>query len=255
MDVWLDRHVFTENVEALPDQPGLVEMTQVALELLSRNENGFYLEVEGASVDKALHPMDYDRGLADMIEFDRAVAAAVEWAAANAPDTLIIVTSDHAHSYDVYGTVDVEEFNAAETDADRRNAIGVYQDAGFPTYEDADGDFFPDSWAPSVVLAQGKVDNPVHTEDFQVSPVYRVPSLTTEDDEGVATTTDNPEDDPNGLPLGGNLPEDAPTSVHTLQSVPVYAHGPGSACLGRVQENIEVFFCMAAAVGLNPAAE
>jgi alkaline phosphatase len=225
--------------------------------VLNQNENGFYVEIEAANVDKALHPMDFDRALADTIEFDRAVAAAVDWVAANAPDTLIIVTSDHAHSYDVYGTVDVEAFNAAGHDIARRNAIGVYQDAGFPTYEDADGDYYPDNWAPSIVLAQGKVDNPVFTEDFQVSPVYRVPSLVTElgDEEPLAVSVDNPADDPNGLLLGGNLPEGSNSSVHTLQSVPVFAHGPGADCLGRVQENIEVFFCMAAAIGLNPTAE
>ena len=253
MNVWLDRHVYTENVEAFPDQPDLDVMTLAALDILNQNENGFYLQVEGASIDKALHPMDFDRALADTIEFERAVAAAVEWAEVNAPDTLIIVTSDHAHSYDVYGTVDTEAFNAATVDIERRNAIRVYQDAEFPTYEDADGDYFPDDWAPSIALAQGKVDNPVYTEDFQVSPEYRVPSLVVEigEDEPLALTADNPADDPLGLPLGGNLPEGSNSSVHTLQSVPVYAHGPGSDCLGRVQENIEVFFCMAAAVGLD----
>ncbi len=247
MDVWLDKNVFTDNVAEFPDQPNLDVMVLAALEVLGQNENGFYLEVEGASVDKALHPMDFDRALADMIEFERSVAAAVQWAEQNAPDTLIIVTSDHAQGYDVYGTVDVEAFNAAEDDNGKRDAIGIYSDAGFPTYEDANGDFFPDDWAPSIVLAQGKVDNPFFTEDFQVSPVYRTPSIN--DEEG--NTIDNPDDDPNGLPLGGNLPNGATSSVHTLQSVPVYAHGPGSECLGRSQENTEVFFCMAAAIGLN----
>lgn len=257
MNVWLDRHVFTDNVEDFPDQPDLDTMTLAALDILSQNENGFYLQVEGASIDKQLHPMDFDRALADTIEFDRAIAAAVAWVQENAPDTLIVVTSDHAHSYDVFGTVDVEAFNAATVDVERRNAIRVYTDAGFPTYEDADGDFFPDDWAPSIVLAQGKVDNPVFTEDYQVSPVPRVPSLVARlgDEDPISLTADNPEDDPLGLPGGGNLPEGSNSSVHTLQSVPVYAQGPGSDCLGRVQENIEVFFCMAAAVGLNPAAE
>ena len=250
MDVWLDKNVFTDNSAAFPDQPNLDEMTLAALAVLGQNPNGFYLEVEGASVDKALHPMDFDRALADTIEFERAVAAAVEWAAENAPDTLIIVTSDHAQGYDVYGTVDTEAFNAATDDSGKRNAIRVYADAGFPTYEDADGDYFPDSWDVSVVLAQGKVDNPVFTEDFQVSPVYRTPSLSAD-----GKTTDNPDDDPNGLSLGGNLPEGSNSSVHTLQSVPVYASGPGAGCFGRNQENTEVFFCMAAAIGLNPVAE
>lgn len=255
MDVWLDRNVYTDNVAALPDQPGLEQMTMAALNVLNQNENGFYALVEAASVDKQLHPMDYDRALADAIEFDRTIAATIEWVAANAPDTLIIVTSDHAHSYDVYGTVDVEAFNAAVSDIDRRGAINIYADAGFPTYEDADGDSFPDNWAPSVVLAQGKVDNPLFTEDFQVSATPRVPALNASVAGGALTVTvDNPEDDPTGLSLGGNLPDGANSSVHTLQSVPVFAQGPGAECLGRVMENTEVFFCMAAAFGLNPAA-
>lgn len=256
MDTWLDRNVFTDNVANFPDQPGLETMTLAALNVLNQNENGFYLQIEAASVDRQLHPLDFDRALAEVIEFDRSIAAAVQWVEANAPDTLIVVTSDHAHSYDVYGTVDVEKFNAAISDIERRNAIGIYGDAGFPTYEDADGDFFPDNWAPSVVLAQGKVDSPVYTEDYQVSPTPRVPSLTLRlgEDQSVSLSVDNPDDDPNGLPLGGNLAEGNTQSVHTLQSVAVYAQGPGSDCLGRVQENIEVFFCMAAAMGIDPTA-
>jgi alkaline phosphatase len=250
MNVWLDKNVYTENVTDFPDQPNLDEMTMAAIEVLSQNEEGFYLEVEAASIDKQLHPMDFDRALADAIEFDRAVAAAAEWAAQNAPDTLIIVTSDHAHSYDVFGTVDVEAFNAAEDDTGRRNAIGIYSAAGFPTYTDEDGDYFPDEWDVSVTLAQGKVENPPFTEDFQVSTTPRTPAIST--DEGYV---DNPEDDPNGLPLGGNLPAGSGSSVHTLQDVPVYAQGPGSECLGRVLENVEIFFCIANALGLDPAGE
>ncbi len=251
MNVWLDRNVYTDNVSDFPNQPGLEEMTVAAIEILSQNPNGFYLEVEAASVDKQLHPMDFDRALADMIEFDRAIAATVAWAEENAPDTLIIVTSDHAHSYDVYGTVDVEAFNSAEDVVSKQNAIGIYNGAGFPTYEDADGDFFPDDWSPSVVLAQGKVDNPFFTEDFQVSSVPRSPASF--NDEGVVV--DNPDDDPNGLALGGNLPAGSNSSVHTMQDVPVFATGPGAEYFGRSQENIEVFFGMAYAIGLDPSAE
>ncbi len=250
MNVWLDRHVYTDNLGDFPDQPDLTDMTTAALEILSTNPNGFYLEVEAASVDKQLHPMDFDRALADTIEFDRAIAAAYEWVQTNAPDTLIVVTSDHGQGYDVYGTVDVETFNTAADEIERRNAVQIYADAGFPTYVDKDGDYFPDSWNVDIVLAQGKVDNPNFTEDFQVSETPRAPSIVLDDE----TVVDNPDDDPNGLALGGNLPLDADTSVHTMQDVPVYAQGPGSECLGRVLENTEVFFCMAAAIGLDPSA-
>jgi len=249
MNVWLDRNVYTDNVADFPNQPGLDEMTLAALEVLSQNENGFYLMVEASSVDKQLHPNDFDRAIADMIELDVTIMQTMEWLEANGrlENTLIIVTSDHAHSFDVYGTVNVEAFNAAEDDNARRNAIGIYQGAGFPTYADEDGDYFPDSWVTDIVLAWGKVENPPFTEDFQVSPVPRSPSIISE---GVAV--DNPEDDPNGLPLGGNLPAGATSSVHTLQDVPVYAQGPNSEHLGRFVSNIEVFFAMADALGLDP---
>ena len=247
MDTWLDRNVFGDNAA---DQPGLVDMTLAALQVVSKNENGFYLEVEAAHVDKQLHPMDFDRALAEGIEFDRTIAATVEYLEANGmmENTLIIVTADHGHSFDVYGTVDVEAFNAAEDEAGKRAAIGIYQNAGSPTYVDEDGDMYPDNWAPSVTLAMGKVDHPAFTEDFQVSETPREPSIN--DENGV--TLDNPEDDPNGLVMSSNLPDGSTSSVHTLQDVPVYAQGPGSEALRGVNENIEVFFAMANAIGLDP---
>ena len=249
MNVWLDRNVYTENLGDLTDQPGLVDMTLAALDILGDSENGFYLEVEAASVDKAMHPLDQERTIADLIEFDQALGAAMEWVAANAPDTLIVVTADHGHGYDVYGTVDVEAFNAGTTDMEKRAAIGIYNEAGFPTYEDADGDGFPDDWDPSVVLAGFVNNTPEYTEDFQVSPVYRVPSA---DVEGVYR--DNPDDDPNGIFVAGNLPPDSDTGVHTLQDVPIFAMGPGAEAFGHVMDNTEIFFGMASAIGLDPLA-
>jgi alkaline phosphatase len=253
MNVWLDRNVYKDNVKSAPDQPGLVAMTTAALDVLGKNPNGFYLEVESASIDKQMHPMDYDRAIADTIEFERAVAAAAEWAAKNAPDTLIIVTADHSHGYDVYGTVDVTKFNAATDDAGKRSAIGIYNNAKYPTYEDKDGDFFPDNWEPTITLAHSRGDTPNHTEDYQVSKTARVPALC-ETKDNVTTCVDNPEDDPNGLALGGNLPVNSGSGVHTLADVPVFGTGPGSEALVGVYHQSEIFFVMANAIGLDPSA-
>lgn len=251
MNVWLDRNVYTDNLGDFADQPGLVDMTLSALDVLGENENGFYLMVESGSVDKQLHPLDQERALSDLIEFDNAVAAAIEWASVNAPDTLIVVTADHGHGYEVYGTVNVETFNAAEDDAGKRSAIGIYDRAGYPTYEDADGDFFPDTWDVSVVFA-GLVNNhPDYTEDFQVSLTPRVPAVADADGNYI----DNPDDDPNGIPMSGNLPLGSSTGVHTLQDVPVFASGPGADFFGQVMDNTETFFGMAYALGLDPLAE
>ncbi len=250
LSVWLDRNVYTENLGDFTDQPGLVEMTLAALDVLGQNENGFYLAIEAASVDKQMHPLDQERALSDLIEFDMALGAAIEWVAENAPNTLIVVTSDHGHGYDVYGTVDITEFNAAEDDAGRRNAIGLYGAAGYPTYTDEDGDGFP-NWEADVTFAGTVNNHPDYTEDFQVSPVPRAPAIV--NDEGVAV--DNPDDDVTGIPMSGNLPMSSTSGVHTLQDVPVFAYGPGAECLNGVYHQSEIFFCMAASIGLDPSAE
>jgi alkaline phosphatase len=246
MNVWLDRNVYTDNLGDFTDQPGLPGMTLAALEVLKQNENGFYLQVEAASVDKQMHPLDQERALSDLIEFDMAIGAAMEWVEQNAPDTLIVITADHGHGYDVYGTVDVTEFNEGETDLERREAIRVYGAADYPTYTDEDGDGFP-NWEADIVFA-GTVNNgPDRTENFQVSPSSRVPAIQNED----GVYVDNPEDDPNGIAQQGNLDPASSTGVHTLQDVPVFAMGPGAAAFGGVYHQREVFFGMAAAIGLD----
>ncbi len=56
-----------------PDQPLLPDMTRKALEVLDNgNRNGFFLMVEGASIDKQSHNMDSERAIMDTIEFDKA---------------------------------------------------------------------------------------------------------------------------------------------------------------------------------------
>ncbi len=248
MNVWLDRNVYTDNVGDFTDQPGLEAMTLAALDVLNQNPNGFYLEVESGSVDKQMHPLDQERALSELIEFDQTVGAVLEWVAANAPDTLVVVTADHGHGYDVYGTVDTTVFNAGTTDAERREAIGVYQDAGFPDYQDANGDGQPE-WEDATITFAGAVNNhPDYTEDFQVSTTPRVPAIANEAGEYI----DNPDDDPNGIVMTGNMALDSSTGVHTLQDAPVFASGPGSEWFGRSYDQTEIFFGMANALGLDP---
>ncbi len=251
LNVWLDRNVYTENVGDFTDQPGLVDMTTAALDVLGQNPNGFYLMVEAASVDKQIHPLDQERALSDLIEFDQSIAAAAAWVAENAPDTLIVVTADHGHGYDVYGTVNLEVFNAGETDEERRVGIRVYAAAGYPDYPDADGDGQPE-WADATIAFAGAVNNgPTHTENYQVSEVPRVPAV--QDDAGIYI--DNPDDDANGIFFAGNLGPGDSTGVHTLQDVPVYAMGPGAEAVSGHYHQRELFFVMAAALGLDPSAE
>ncbi|HEX5756803.1 MAG TPA: alkaline phosphatase, partial [Arenimonas sp.] len=83
-------------------EPSLAEMTRVAIERLSRHDEGFVLIVEGGRVDHAHHYGNAYRALTDTIAFSDAVRAAVE-ATAAADDTLILVTADHSHTLNLVG--------------------------------------------------------------------------------------------------------------------------------------------------------
>jgi len=74
--------------------PTLSEMTQKALELLSKNQNGFFLMVEGGQIDWAGHENDAGRLLHEMLRFDAAVGTVLDWVK-DRDDTLLVLTADH----------------------------------------------------------------------------------------------------------------------------------------------------------------
>ncbi|MFZ7093868.1 alkaline phosphatase [Primorskyibacter sp. 2E233] len=91
-----DSHMEYEADRADVDEPSLADMTKKAIEFLSQNDNGFYLEVEAGRVDHANHDGNAYRTLTDGLAFMDAVKIADELT--NDEDTLIIVTADHEHA-------------------------------------------------------------------------------------------------------------------------------------------------------------
>ena len=88
------------------DQPSLATMTNKAIEVLSKNNKGFFLMVEGGRIDHALHGTNAKRALEDTIAFDDANKAALDKMAVLDPDlknTLIVVTADHDHTLTING--------------------------------------------------------------------------------------------------------------------------------------------------------
>lgn len=82
-------------------QPTLQEMTRNAIQLLQKEPNGFVLFVEGGLIDKAHHNTWAKIALDETLEFSKAVADAV--AMTSEDETLIVVTSDHAHTISMAG--------------------------------------------------------------------------------------------------------------------------------------------------------
>ena len=72
----------------------LPNATQLALDYLSKNEDGFFLMVEGSQIDWGGHDMDADYLISELIDFDNTLGVALDYAKQNG-ETLIIVTADH----------------------------------------------------------------------------------------------------------------------------------------------------------------
>ncbi|RPI73126.1 MAG: alkaline phosphatase [Desulfobacteraceae bacterium] len=79
-----------------PDRtvPTLKEMTSKALDILSRNEKGFFLMVESGLIDWQLHNNDAGGTLHEMLVLNDLVEYVLEWTK-NRKDTIVIVTGDH----------------------------------------------------------------------------------------------------------------------------------------------------------------
>lgn len=82
-------------------QPTLAEMTKKAIDILKKEENGFFLFVEGGLIDAAHHKTIARLALDETVEFSKAVQQAVDMTSED--DTLIIVTSDHSHTMTMAG--------------------------------------------------------------------------------------------------------------------------------------------------------
>lgn len=68
--------------------------TQTALKILSNNKKGFFIMIEGSQIDWAGHQKNTIYSIHEMLDFDRAVGKALDFASADC-ETLIIVTADH----------------------------------------------------------------------------------------------------------------------------------------------------------------
>jgi alkaline phosphatase len=223
-------------VSNFPDQPDLTEETRAALQVLSRNDNGFVLIVEAGLIDKYSHNLDWERAVYDTIMLDDAVQVAKDFAA-NHNDTLIIVVPDHAHPISLVGTYD----DAKGTTL--REKLQTYAAAKFPDYAAPNAEGYP----PSVDVARrlalvfaaypdfcdaGKpnVAGPVDLGKASPNEVYCAP--------GTALRV-------------GNLPLTARAGVHSGDDVVLTAAGPGAEMFHGHIDNTMVFRAIALALGLG----
>lgn len=83
-------HIYTYDAT----MPTVAEMTEFALEKLSKDRDGFFLMVEGSQIDTKAHANSYFDEVKEMYDFDCAIGVALKFVAMN-PDTVLIITADH----------------------------------------------------------------------------------------------------------------------------------------------------------------
>ncbi|CDZ97713.1 alkaline phosphatase [Phaffia rhodozyma] len=278
MATWLDRNVYKDNLKKFKqfngtlgtfDLPGLEDMTLKAIDILhtraTQNGNtGWMLMSEAASIDKQMHVLDYDRALGDALELDNTVRNTIAHLKKIGiyEETLVIVTADHGHGFDVYGSADTKFLKEQKGDREKRMAVGTYLSSGLSGYQvekaqnpqnesivyGAQGPNFPVQWDPRYTYAGGMGAAPDHRQDFVVhSNGSRLPAVLDKDLGYVV----NPADAPNGFIVNGTLPTDEPQGVHSLTDVPVYAWGPGHELFRGIQNSVDIAFKIAVALNLG----
>lgn len=79
------------------ENPTLSELTQAALDVLGKDEDGFFALIEGGAIDFAAHDNSLDNIIGETLAFDAAVQTVVDWIGDHGGwrENLLIVTADH----------------------------------------------------------------------------------------------------------------------------------------------------------------
>jgi alkaline phosphatase len=98
LGLFAGQEFFNQNTEGFGgayDPPiSLADLTAAAIDVLSRNPDGFFLMVEESAIDRMAHRNNAALTLKGVLELDRAVQVGLAFAN-RAPETLIVVTADH----------------------------------------------------------------------------------------------------------------------------------------------------------------
>ncbi|CAL1241602.1 alkaline phosphatase [Candidatus Methylocalor cossyra] len=263
--------------------PSKLESVQKAVKVLNTlagKNGGWILMVEQSQIDKLAHPLEYERVVYEALELDGTLGWVLQNVAKDRR-TLTLVSADHAQPETIIGVTLPSSIAAGgatqaggcfttntvggkpaypitlgtSADANRpcllQDAIGTFNDGTFPTYTDANQDGFPDDPDPTVKLMIEDGGRPTYSQDFLTNYQPLDPAA------AVSPALPNPNRDPNGLLMTGNMPtkpvvgsaaktENSSVAPHSGEDVPLSASGPGAELFGGVYENSDVHARIAA---------
>ncbi|MCX7922428.1 MAG: alkaline phosphatase [Clostridia bacterium] len=200
-------------------EPSLAEMTEKAISVLSKDEDGFFLMVEGSKVDWAAHANDPVGVISDIFAFDKAVKAALDFAKKDT-HTVVIACSDHGNGGISMGSVTTEK-----------------------NYSSADLSIFIDQLKKAKLTGEGlekKLNSDKTNIKEAISEYYGISDLT---DEELKQIKDAKLPGLNSI-VGKMISKRASigwtTGGHTGEDVVLYCYSPNADRLTGVVENTDI---------------
>jgi len=190
-------------IDRTEETPSLKEMTESAIDRLSKDKDGFFLMVEGSQIDWAGHDNDIVAAMSEMKDFEGAFEAAIEFAKKD-KHTLVVATADHSTGGYSIGADGIYNWFADPIKAAKRTpdfmateiANGANVEETLKTYIDQD---LLKLTKEEIDAVKAVADKKVVEIDNAIENIFNKRSYT-------------------GWTTGG----------HTGEDVPVYAFGPSS---------------------------
>ena len=214
-------------------EPSLAEMTSKAISTLSKNENGFFLLVEGSKVDWAAHANDPIGVISDTLAFDDAVKVALDFAKKDG-NTVVISVTDHGNG-----------------------GITIGNTATDSNYDKLHIDEYIEPLKKAILTGEGveKLLNDDRSNIVEVmSKYYGVDDLTEEEIKAIKDTEAGSLNYTVGPIISKRANIGWTTTGHTGEDVPLYIYAP-SNCekLSGVVENTDIAKYMSRVMGIDLA--
>ncbi|MGM9551383.1 MAG: alkaline phosphatase [Clostridia bacterium] len=212
-------------------QPSLAEMTEKAIDVLSKNEQGFFLMVEGSKVDWASHANDPIGVISDTLAYDDAVKVALDFAKKDG-NTVVISVTDHGNGGMTIGS------KATDNDYDKRTLNEFIEPLkkATKTGEGIEKLFNDDMSNIAEVMAE----------------YYGIDDLTEEEIEEIKNTEAGSMNYTVGPMISKRANIGWTTNGHTGEDIPLYIYAPkGCEKLSGVVENTDIANYMARLFGIE----
>lgn len=211
-------------------EPSLAEMTEKALDILSKDSDGFFLMVEGSKVDWAAHANDPIGIISDVLAFDKAVKVALDFAKKDG-NTVVLACTDHGNGGISMGSTGT---NSGYDSAPLSKFMEQLTKAKL-TGEGLEKKILPDKSNIKEVMAE----------------YYGISNLTEDETKAIAAAKPGSLNSVVGPMISKRANIGWTTTGHTGEEVTLYSYLPGNQRLTGVIDNTDIAKYAATAMNVN----